>query len=168
MIVALAGIGTAVALYPVVKRQGHVRAMGFVATRILEAATIYVGMISLMSIVTLRRAGLGASALAVGHGLAAQYYWSFFFAQSFIPALNALLLGSLLYQSRLVPRALPVVGFIGAGLLVASWFATLFGLLGPVTPASALLAAPIALWEFALGIYLVFWGFKASATTAGT
>jgi hypothetical protein len=167
MIVALAGIGTAIALYPVVKRQGQVRAMGFVATRILEAATIYVGMISLMSIVTLRRAGLGTSALAASQGLAAQYFWAFFFAQSFIPALNALLLGSLLYQSGLVPRALPVVGFIGAALLVASWFATLFGLLGPVTTASALLAIPIALWEFSLGVYLVFWGFRPSATTAG-
>jgi len=120
MIVALAGIGTAVALYPVVKRQGEVRALGFVTARVLEAATIYVGIVSLMSIVTLRQAGAGASALATGQGLAAQYYWSFFFAQSFIPAVNAVLLGSLLYQSRLVPRALPVLGFIGAALLLSS------------------------------------------------
>jgi len=167
MIVALAGIGTAVALYPVVKRQGEVRALGFVTARVLEAATIYVGIVSLMSIVTLRQAGAGASALATGQGLAAQYYWSFFFAQSFIPAVNAVLLGSLLYQSRLVPRALPVLGFIGAALLLSSWFATLFGLMGPVTPTSALLALPIALWEFSLGVYLVFWGFKPSPITTG-
>jgi hypothetical protein len=167
MIVALAGIGTAVALYPVVRRQGEARAMGFVGSRVLEAATIYVGIVSLMSIVTLRQAGAGAGALATGQGLAAQYYWSFFFAQSFIPAVNAVLLGSLLYQSRLVPRVLPVLGFIGAVLLVASWFATLTGRLGPVTPASALLALPIALWEFSLGVYLVFRGFKPSPITAG-
>ena len=66
MIVALAGIGTAVALYPVVKRQGEARAAGFVASRILEAATIYVGIVSLMSIVTLRRAGAGSGALVTG------------------------------------------------------------------------------------------------------
>jgi hypothetical protein len=167
MIVALAGIGTAVALYPVVRRQGEARAMGFVGARVLEAATIYVGMVSLMSIVTLRQAGAGAGALATGQGLAAQYYWSFFFAQSFIPAVNAVLLGSLLYQSRLVPRALPVLGFLGAALLLASWFATLIGLLGPITPASALLALPIALWEFSLGVYLVLRGFKPSPVTAG-
>ncbi len=167
MIVALAGIGTAVALYPVVKRQGEARALGFVTSRVLEAATIYVGIVSLMSIVTLRQAGVGASALATAQGLAAQYYWSFFFAQSFIPAVNAVLLGSLLYQSHLVPRVLPVLGFIGAALLLASWFATLFGLLGPLTPASALFALPIALWEFSLGIYLVFRGFNPSPITAG-
>src|SRR5256885_16880911 len=56
MIVALTGIGTAVALYPVVRRQGPARAVGFVASRTLEAATIYVGIVSLMSIVSLRQA----------------------------------------------------------------------------------------------------------------
>src|SRR4029079_5505516 len=76
MIVALAGIGTAVALYPVVKRQGEARAVGFIASRTLEAATIYVGIVSLMSIVTLRQAGIGAAGLAAGQALAAQYRWT--------------------------------------------------------------------------------------------
>jgi hypothetical protein len=72
MVVALAGIGTAVALYPVVRRQGEARAVGFVASRLLEAATIYLGIISLMSIVTLRQSGTGAGALVTSQGLAAQ------------------------------------------------------------------------------------------------
>ncbi len=167
MIVALAGIGTAVALYPVIRRQGEARAMGFVASRILEAATIYAGIVSLMSIVTLRRAGAGTGALVVGQGLAAQYQWTFFFGQSFIPAVNGGLLGSLLYQSRLVPRWLPVLGFIGAALLVASWFAILVGGIGAISSAAALAALPIAVWEFSLGIYLTFWGFKPSPIIAG-
>jgi hypothetical protein len=167
MVVALAGIGTAVALYPVVKRQGEARAVGFVASRVLEAATIYVGIVSLMSIVTLRQAGAGAAALATAQGLAAQYHWTFFFAQSFIPAINGVLLGSLLYESRLVPRWLPVLGFIGAALLVASWFAILFGSFGAVSPVALVTALPIAVWEFSLGVYLTFWGFKPSPITAG-
>src|SRR3954471_23552249 len=167
MIVALAGIGTAVALYPVVRRQGEARAVGFVASRVLEAATIYLGIVSLMAIVTLRRAGAGPGALVVGRGLAAQYQWTFFFGQSCIPAVNGVLLGSLLYQSRLVPRWLPVLGFIGATLLVASWFAILVGLTRAISPAAAAAALPIAVWEFSLGIYLTFWGFKPSPVTAG-
>jgi Domain of unknown function (DUF4386) len=130
MIVALACIGTAVTLYPVLKRQNEGVALGFVGARVLEAATIYAAIASLLSVVTLRQAGVGAGALASGQALAAQYYWMFLFGQSFIPAVNAVLLGSLLYQSRLVPRALPVLGFIGAALLVAAWTGTLFGLLG--------------------------------------
>jgi len=167
MIVALAGIGTAVALYPILRRQGEARAVGFVASRILEAATIYVGTVSLMSIVTLRQAGAGSSALVTGQGLAAQYQWTFFFAQSFMPAVNGVLLGSLLYQSRLVPRWLPVLGLIGAVLLIAAWFAVLVGFIRAKSPVAAVAALPIAVWEFSLGIYLTFWGFKASPITAG-
>jgi hypothetical protein len=167
MIVALAGIGTAVTLYPVLKRQNEGFAIGFVGSRVLEAATIYVGIVSLLSVVTLRQSAAGAGALTTGQGLTAQYYWSFLFGQSFMPAVNAVLLGTLLYQSRLVPRALPVLGFIGAALLIAAWTGTLIGLLGQVTPVSALFAVPIALWEFSLGVYLVVKGFKPSPITAG-
>ncbi len=167
MIVALACIGTAVTLYPVVKRQNEGVALGFVGVRVLEAATIYAGIVSLLSVVTLRQAGAGAGALVTGQALVAQYYWTFLLGQSFLPAVNAVLLGSLLYQSRLVPRVLPVLGFIGAALLVAAWTATLFGLLGQVSALSALAAIPIALWEFSLGIYLVVKGFKPSPITAG-
>jgi Domain of unknown function (DUF4386) len=169
MIVALAGIGTAVTLYPVVKRQNEGVALGFFGSRVLEAATIYAGIVSLLSIVTLRQAGAGAGALVTGQALAAQYSWTFFFGQSFFAMVNAVLLGSLLYRSRLVPRVLPMLGFIGAALLLASWIATVFGLLGPgqVSPLAALAALPIALWEFSLGIYLVVKGFKSSSITAG-
>jgi hypothetical protein len=80
--------------------------------------------------------------------------------------LNAVLLGSLLYQSRLVPRALPVLGFIGAALLLAVWFAVLFGLIGAVSAPTAVAAITIAAWEFALGVYLTFRGFKPSPITA--
>ena len=166
MIVALAGIGTAVALYPVVRRQGQARAVGFVASRTLEAATIYVGIVSLMSIVSLRHAGAGGAASVVAQGLAAQYQWTFFFAQSFIPAVNGVLLGTLMYQSRLVPRWLPTLGLIGSTLLVISWFGVLVGLIDAISPVAALSALPIALWEFSLGVYLTFWGFRPSPITA--
>ena len=75
--------------------------------------------------------------------------------------MNALLLGSLLYQSRLVPRVLPVLGFIGAALLVTSTTATLFGANEYGSGMSGLLALPIATWEFSLGVYLVVKGFRA-------
>src|SRR5690242_3427879 len=167
MLVALAGIGTAVALYPVVRRQGEARAVGFVASRTLEAATIYVGIVSIMSIVTLRQSGAGTAALLTAQGLAAQYQWTFFFAQSFIPAVNGVLLGSLLYESRLVPRWLPVLGFVGAALLLATWFGVLAGFIAAISPLAAIAALPIAVWEFSLGVYLTFWGFKSPPILAG-
>jgi hypothetical protein len=167
VIVALAGIGTAVVLYPVVKRQNEAIALGFVSARVLEAATIFVGVASLLAVVTLRQAGAGADGLVAGQALVAFYDRVFLLGQSFIPALNALLLGSLLYQSRLVPRVLPLLGFIGAPLLLVSDAAALFGLVERVSALPAIATLPIALWEFSLGVYLVVKGFRPSPITAG-
>src|SRR5690348_7137129 len=100
IIVALAGIGTAVALYPVVKRQNEGVALGFVGSRTLEGATIFAGVVFLLSIVTSRQAGAGAAGLVTSHALVVLYNRTFLLGQGFIPAVNALLLGSLLYQSR--------------------------------------------------------------------
>src|SRR2546428_9623295 len=167
LIVALAGIGTAVTLYSVVKRQNEGLAMGFVGSPVLEASTIFAGVAGLLAVVTLRQAGAGAEALVTGHALVAMYDRMCLVGQSFIPAVNALLLGSLLYQSRLVPRVLPLVGFIGAALLVAGDIAVLFGLIGQHAPSTALAAIPIALWEFSLGVWLVVKGFKPSPILSG-
>jgi hypothetical protein len=166
IIVALAGLGTAVALYPVLKRQSEGRALGFVGSRTLEAAGILAGVACLLAIVSLRQAGAGAGALVTGQTLAIMYDRIFLLSQDLMPALNAVLLGSLLYQSRLVPRILPLLAFCGAALLVASDISVLFGLFGLVSAPAGLLALPIALWEFSLGVYLVVKGFKPSPITS--
>ena len=162
IIVALAGIGTAVALYPVVKRQNEGVALGFVATRTLEAGAIFAGVFTLLAVVTLRQSGAGAAELATGQTLVGLHDWTFTLSQSLIPAVNGLLLGYLLYKSRLVPRILPVIGFIGAPLLIASTMATLFGANEYGSSMSGLMAIPIAVWEFSLGVYLVVKGFRAA------
>src|ERR1700726_2056516 len=119
MIVALAGIGTAVALFPVVKRQNEGVALGFVGTRTLEGGAILAGVACVPPLVSLQQAGVGTNGLVAGHALIPLCDRGFLFSQSFIPAVNALLIGALLYQSRLVPRWLPLLGFTGATLLVA-------------------------------------------------
>src|ERR1017187_2948745 len=73
IIVALAGIGTAVVLFPILKKKNESAALGLVAARILESGTIFVGVAFLLSIVTLRKAGAGADALVTGHALVALY-----------------------------------------------------------------------------------------------
>jgi hypothetical protein len=166
IIVALAGVGTAIALYPVLKRQSEGRALGFVGTRTLEAAGILAGVACLLTIVSLRQAGAGAGALVIGQTLAILYGWIFLLSQNLMPVLNAVLLGSMLYQSRLVPRVLPLLAFVAAPLLIASDIGVLFGLFGLVSAPAGLLAIPIAVWEFSLGVYLVVKGFKPSPITS--
>jgi hypothetical protein len=162
IIVALAGIGTAVALYPVLRKQNEGVALGLVAPRVLEASTMFAGVAFLLAIVSLRQAGAGADMVGTGRALVTLYDRIFLVGQSFLPAVNDLSLGFLLYQSRLVPRVLSLIGIVGAPLLVASAVAVLFGLSGQRAPAAGLAALPVALFEFSLGVWLVGKGFTPS------
>jgi Domain of unknown function (DUF4386) len=173
VIVALAGIGTAVTLYPVVKRQNEGVALGFVTSRLLEGAMIFTGVLSLLSLVTLRHdlggaAGANATALVTtGASHVAVYNWTMLLGQTLMPCINALLLGTLMYRSRLVPRIIPIVGLIGAPLLIAGVIVTLFAGTGHISALQAIGTLPVAAWEFSLGVWLVVKGFRPSPITAG-
>ncbi len=166
IVVALTGIGTAVVLYPMLKKQNESLALGLVAARVLESGTIFVGVAFLLSIVTLRQTGAGTDALASSHVLAILYDRIFLLGQSFMPAICDLLLGYLLYTSRLVPRGLSLIGIVGGPLLLAGYFAVLFGLLGQRDTLAGLSAILVALFEFSLGIWLIVKGFNVKAVTA--
>jgi hypothetical protein len=169
VIVALAGIGTAVTLYPVVKRQNEGLALGFVTARVLEAVMIFTGVVSLLSLLTLKQDLGGANAaslVAVGASHVAVYNWTFLLSQSLMPGINALLLGSLMYRSRLVPRVIPMLGLIGGPLLIIAVFATLFGQHTSLIGIVGLPVIPVAAWEFSLGVWLTFKGFRPSPITA--
>jgi hypothetical protein len=165
VIVALAGIGTAVALYPVMKRQNEGKALGFVTVRTLEASMIFVGVLSLLSLVHLRTAAPGAasdSLITTGAMLVSTYKGTMLLGQTLMPCLSAILLGTLMYRSRLVPRAIPMIGLIGAPFLIASSIAVFFGVIPQLSPFAALATMPIAAWELSLGLWLTFKGFKPS------
>jgi hypothetical protein len=172
VVVALAGIGTAVVLYPVAKRVSETAAIGFVTARVLEGALIIVGVVSVLTALTLRQDVAGTpgadqgSLLIAGHGLAATYDWAFLLSQSLMPAFNALCLGYVMYRSGLVPRVLPLMGLVGAPLLLASDILIFFGVIDRVSPFAAVAFIPIAVWELSLGVYLTVKGFKPSAVAA--
>lgn len=165
---ALAGIGTAVTLFPVVRRQNEGLALGFVAARTLEGTMIFTGVASLLSLLALRQdlgtvAGADRAALvATGASHLATYNWAFTLGQSLMPGVNAILLGILLYRSRLVPRVLPTLGLVGAPIHLTAVFLTMFGAIDRVGTVAAIAAFPVAVWELSLGIYLVVKGFRPS------
>jgi Domain of unknown function (DUF4386) len=169
VVVAIAGIGTAVVLFPVAKRQSETAALGFLTSRVVEGCLIIVGVVGVLSIVSLRHAVAGtagadrASLVTTGHTLSAVYDNAFLLSQSLAPVVNACCLGYVMYRSGLVPRILPIVGFIGVPLLLAADIAVFFGVIDRTAPINALAALPIALWEFSLGMYLTFRGFKPTS-----
>jgi hypothetical protein len=170
VILAIAGIGTAVTMFPIIKRQNESMALGFVASRVLESTIIVVGVISVLSVVTLRKdiGGSGAadpaSLLLAGRSLVAIHKWTFLLGPGVCAGLgNGLLLGYLMYRSALVPRRMALLGLIGGPLLLVSCTAVLFGAFKQTSGVAGLLTVPEFLWELSLGIYLVAKGFKTSS-----
>jgi Domain of unknown function (DUF4386) len=164
---AIASIGTAVALFSVVRRQNEGFALGFVTARMFEAAVIVVGVVSILSVVTLRQAGAtgadAASLVITGRALVAIRDWTFLLGPSLVPGVSALLLGTLMYRSRLVPRVIPTLGLIGGPLLISSAAGTMFGVNDAVSLWSGVALLPIFFWELFLGLWMTFKGFQRSA-----
>ena len=171
IIVAIANIGTAVTLFPILKRQNEGVALGYVASRVVESTIIAVGIISVLSVVTLRQdfAAGGSdsgSFLAAGTALVAVHGWTFLLGPGLLAGFgNGLLLGYLMYRSGLVPRPLAFLGLIGGPVVSASGIAVLFGLYAQVSVWSGIATVPEFLWEATLGIYLIVKGFRPSPIT---
>jgi hypothetical protein len=124
LLLIIANIGTAVALFPVLKRQNEVLALGFVTARIVESAFIAVGILSLVTIVTLRQEAAGADAASltlIGQALVALHDWTFLLGPGFVVGVgNGLILGYLMYRNGLVPRPMAMLGLIAGALLCAT------------------------------------------------
>jgi hypothetical protein len=161
----LTAIGTAIALYSILRRQHGGLAIGFVASRTLEAAILFIGTVSVLSIADLRVTGAAAdpaSLTAVGLALSTIYHWAFALGTG-IPALNAVFLGWLMYRSRLVPRAIPVLGLIGAATFTSFIIGHILGVTEGGTPWHGIGVAPIFFWELGIGLWMTFKGFRKDA-----
>jgi hypothetical protein len=161
-------IATAVFLYPILKRQSEIGAVGYVTARVMECAFILVGLLSLLTVVTLRQ-GVGADAgsvAAAGSSLVATYEWAFLFGPGLVAGIgNGMILGYLMYRSGLVPRRMAVLGLIGGPLLAVGFAGVLFGAFDAGSGWQAAATAFEFVWELSLGIYLVVKGFRRSPVT---
>jgi hypothetical protein len=167
LLLIIANIGTALALFPILRRQNEGLALGYVAARVVECAFIAVGILSVLSILTLRQdaAGSDAGSLVVaGQSLVAVKDWTFLLGPGFVVGVgNGLILGYLMYRSGLVPRRMPMLGLVGGPLICASGIAVMFGVIEMQSTWQGIATIPEFLWELSLGIYLTAKGFKASS-----
>lgn len=166
MVNVLTCIGTAVAVFSVVRRRHETLAIGFVATRLFEGAVIAVGVLSILAVASLRMtvaAGAAAeSVVPVATALVGVRDWAIVIGPG-MAAFNALMFGTLLYRARLVPRWIPALGMVGAPLLVSFVVATMLGLTGPYTVWQGIAVAPFFIWELAVGLWMTFKGFNTSS-----
>lgn len=172
LLLIVANIGTALALFPVLRRQSESLALGYVTARVVECGFIAVGLVSLLTVVTMRQDAAGADAdslVAIGQSLVAVHDWTFLLGPGFVVGVgNGLLLGYLMYRSGLVPRRMAMLGLVGGPLVCASGIAVLFGAMEPGSAGHFLATVPEIAWEASLGVYLLVKGFKTSSPLVRT
>ncbi len=158
--------GCGIALFSVIRREHEGLAIGYLTTRLFEAAVITIGVVGVLSIVTLRQqvaAGVdGESVVPVAGGLVAVRNWAQLIGSNMAP-FNALMLGTALYRARLVPRAIPALGLVGSPLLIAFVIGNILGVAHPGTAFHAVAVMPFFIWELVLGLWLTFKGFNENS-----
>jgi uncharacterized protein DUF4386 len=167
LLLIIANIGTAVVIFPIVRRQNEELALGYVTARIFESTFILVGIISMLEIITLRQQVAGASEGTVAYTLAGIKDWTFLLGPGWVVGWgNGLILGYLMYRSELVPRRACWLGLIGGPLIIASGTAVMLTGNDPSNSLHGLqgiLSIPEIIWELFLGIYCTFKGFRPSS-----
>ena len=159
MLLIVSNIATAVVLIPLLRRQDEIFTFGYVTARIIECVFIAIGIICVLGIVALRHDDPDAGSLATS--LAALKDWTFLLGPGFMVGIgNGLILGYLMYRSGLVPRQLAWLGLIGGPLIILSGLGVLFDLYEPGAGPQGIATIPEAVWELALGIYALVWGFR--------
>jgi hypothetical protein len=170
LLLIITNIGCALVLFPLLKRQNEVFALGYVAARLVECTFILVGLLSVLAIVTLRTKAAGADAgslVTVGRSLLAIHDWTFLLGPGFADGIGTgAILGWLMYRSGLVGRRMALFGVIGGPLLAASGAAVLLGLIPQGGAVQGIATIPEIIWEAFLGLYLTFKGFKPAPILA--
>jgi hypothetical protein len=163
LLLIIANVGTALVLFPILKRQNEIFALGYVTARLVECTFIAIGIVSVLGVVSLQQAPADAGAGTIGVALAAIKDWTFLLGPGFVVGVgNGLVLGYLMYRSGLVPRRMAMLGLVGGPLICASGVAVLFGVDDPGGPLQGIATIPEFLWELSLGIYLTVNGFRPS------
>jgi len=164
LLLIIANIGTAVVIFPIVKRQSEELALGYVTARIFECTFILVGIISVLGIITLRNQVAGASEGTVAYTLAAIKDWTFLLGPGWMVGWgNGLILGYLMYRTGLVPPRAAWLGLVGGPLIIITGTAIMFGGNHPGSTLHSLqgiATAPEFVWELFLGVYCTIWGFR--------
>ncbi|MCW2962723.1 MAG: hypothetical protein JWM90_3110 [Thermoleophilia bacterium] len=160
LILIVANIATAVVLYPLVRKRFPVASLAYVAARIMECVFIAVGILSLLTIVTLRTEAADSDAVvAVAEGLVALKDWTFLLGPGFVVGIgNGLILAWMMYRSGLVPRGLAIVGLVGGAMIVLSGTLVLFGVIDQGGVWQGVATIPEFIWELSFGIYLAVTG----------
>lgn len=159
LLLIVANVGTALVLYPIVRRQSEILSLAYVVARVLESVFIAAGILCVLGVVSLSQDDAGAATLA--ESLASIKDWTFLLGPGFVVGWgNGLILAYLMYRSGLVPRGMAMLGLVGGALIIVSGAGVLFGAWEQGGAVQTIATVPEFFWELSLGIYCAAKGFR--------
>ncbi|WP_416825104.1 DUF4386 domain-containing protein [Ectobacillus polymachus] len=169
LILVVSAVGTSTTMFPYLRKYNETIALWHVCFRFLEAVIITVGIISVLSLLTLSREFATtatpdiASFQAAGTVLKAIHDWTFLLGPNFMLGINTMMYSYIFYKSKLVPRFIPILGMTGSALVFLAALLEMFGVITQLSVWGAILSLPIAANEMILAIWLIIKGFNTSA-----
>jgi hypothetical protein len=165
-ILAISAVGTAIMMYPYLKKFNESWGLGYVSFRMFEVVFILVGLLSMISIVTLSQEYVNsAQPDLITFQTSAKLLktirdWTFVLGPHFMLGVNTFIYSTIFYHSNLVPRKLSILGMTGAVLIFAGAMLEMFGIISPLEGEIIVMALPIALYEMILAVWLIVKGFN--------
>jgi len=166
LMLVISAVGTATTMFPLLRKVDETIALWHLCFRFLEAVIITVGIISVLSLLTLSREFVASGASDItsfqvsGTVLRAIHDWTFLLGPNFMLGINTMMYSYLFYKSRLIPRFIPIIGLTGAVLVVLCALLVMFGAIEQVSTWGAILALPVAVNEMTLAVWLIVKGFN--------
>lgn len=165
LVLVLTAVGTAVMLFPYLRRWNEHIALGHLFFRFMEAVLIAIGVVSVLGLLQLS-IHYEANTITsegpiheIGYTLQAFHRWTSMLGPNFMLGVNTLLYSYLLLRTGLVPRPLALFGMITAVLVFAAGLLEMFGAIEPLSAAKGLIALPVGVYEMSLAVWLIVKGF---------
>jgi hypothetical protein len=165
MILIVANCGTAIMLYPYLKAFDQSLALGYFTFRVLECVFILVGIVSVLSLLTLSHSytttGNPDNSIYKAIGIIGKAFhdWTFILGPKFLLGVNTFIYSYFFYKTELVPKKLSLLGLTGACLVFINSLLEMFGVIASLSVGDFLLAFPIAIYEMILAGWLIAKGF---------
>ncbi len=173
IITAFAVIGTPIALFPILRKHNQSLALAAICFRLLEATIIIIGIMSLLTIVSLNheflnetKANVPAFQLA-SKLLVSLHNWTFLYGPNLVLGPSTLITSYILYKSKIVPRYISILGIVGGPLISICAILVMFGIFIQISVIGALFAIPVFLYEMSLAIWLIINGFNLTFLNVG-
>lgn len=159
--------GTAIMLYPYLRRYNERLGLTYLCFRWFEAVLILmgtVGVLTMFSLSQLYKTTLHPADLSfhvTASMLKALYCWTLILGPNFMLGINTFIYSVVFFKTQLIPRMISTLGIIASIFIFVASLLEMFGIIQQLSISGALLAFPIFIYEMTLAFWLLFKGFNS-------